>query len=323
VTRLAPWLALLLAACAQAPSGLPDAPLPAGPAISVISTPVALNPQSPGQDRLTGVVNDLVYSGGLELTARDTAQLHGLSDLRITAGDHLVAVGDEGSLFRAGLALDRNGRLTGLYGATLAPLTGEDGKALARKEAADAEGLAILADGRRLVSYEREHRILLYEPGRPAPRPAPSPGAVFPLNAGMEALTAYPAAGPDAYWVGAEVSGQTWVCRLAAACAAHSVIAMDPQWALTALVVLPDGRSAILLRAFDPLRGARIRLRITDAQGRTQDEYLLERPITVDNFEGVAAVQGRDGAIRLYLLSDDNFRADQRTLLLAFDLKPR
>jgi hypothetical protein len=35
----------------------------------------------------------------------------------------------------------------------------------------------------------------------------------------------------------------------------------------------------------------------------------------------LAAVPGRNGAIRFYLISDDNFSSSQRTLLVAFDFK--
>ena len=42
----------------------------------------------------------------------------------------------------------------------------------------------------------------------------------------------------------------------------------------------------------------------------------------LSNFEGIAAVRRGDG-LRLYILSDDNNNAAQRTLLLAFDVKHR
>jgi len=48
----------------------------------------------------------------------------------------------------------------------------------------------------------------------------------------------------------------------------------------------------------------------------------IARPLTVDNYEGVAAVRRSDGAMRFYLLSDDNGGDPQRTLLVAFDWKP-
>jgi hypothetical protein len=49
----------------------------------------------------------------------------------------------------------------------------------------------------------------------------------------------------------------------------------------------------------------------------------LAAPMTVDNCEGLAAVLRPDGGVRFYLLSDDNALASQRTLLLAFDWRPR
>ena len=38
--------------------------------------------------------------------------------------------------------------------------------------------------------------------------------------------------------------------------------------------------------------------------------------------DAIAAVPAKDGAVRFYLLSDDNFQSSQRTLLLAFDWTP-
>ncbi|MDB5421700.1 MAG: hypothetical protein JWR59_1647, partial [Brevundimonas sp.] len=71
-----------------------------------------------------------------------------------------------------------------------------------------------------------------------------------------------------------------------------------------------------------PITKSVIDLRITDAAGRTVDEMELRGPLTVDNFEGLAAVPKPDGGVRFYLISDDNFSSAQRTLLLAFDWKP-
>jgi hypothetical protein len=42
--------------------------------------------------------------------------------------------------------------------------------------------------------------------------------------------------------------------------------------------------------------------------------------VTVDNFEGIAAKDLPDGRVRLFVISDDNFSASQRTLLMVFDL---
>ena len=44
------------------------------------------------------------------------------------------------------------------------------------------------------------------------------------------------------------------------------------------------------------------------------------RPLTVDNYEGVAVTRDADGVTLVYILSDDNFNFLQRTLLLLFRL---
>ena len=73
---------------------------------------------------------------------------------------------------------------------------------------------------------------------------------------------------------------------------------------------------------FDPSTGNVIVMRVVDDRGRTIHEERLRRPLTVDNFEGISVVRRR-GGVRFYILSDDNFSTEQRTLLLAFDWTPR
>lgn len=311
----APALLLLLAACAPQAPALPAAPLAAGPGVAVAAAPVPLNPADPGQT----AIGAFRYAGGLALTSEATARLHGLSDMAVTEGLSLTAVSDEGDLLKAKIVLDADGRLTGLEGARIAPLPGEDGKPLPGKLAADAEGLALLKGVGMLVSFEQNHRVWLYPSDGGPPRPAPAPDANFPANGGMEALGADPAAGPDAYIAGGEESGQTWACRLASGCTPGPTVAKPPEFGLVALARLPQGRTAWLLRAWDPVRGSRVALTIQDPAGAELARLDLARPYTVDNFEALAAVPAKDGGVRFYLLSDDNFQSIQRTLLLAFD----
>ena len=49
----------------------------------------------------------------------------------------------------------------------------------------------------------------------------------------------------------------------------------------------------------------------------------LSKPLTVDNFEGIAVVDRPDGERRLFIIADDNFSDRQQTLLFAFRLRPR
>lgn len=43
--------------------------------------------------------------------------------------------------------------------------------------------------------------------------------------------------------------------------------------------------------------------------------------VTIDNFEGIAARRLPDGRVRLYVISDDNFSAKQRTLLMIYETR--
>lgn len=310
------FLALALAACAQPPT-LPKSPIPGGPAIRIQAEAVPLDPTDAGKTAL----GRFTYAGGLVLTSEDTSRLHGLSDLKIGRSGDLISESDEGDLLKARVVLDANGRLTGVADARMTFLNGVDGKPLQSKQEADSEGVALLANGDMLVSFEEHDRILLYPAKGGAPREAPSPDVKFPFNLGMEALAAYPKAGPDAYIVGGEASGQTWICRLSARCVADRLVAKPPEYGLVAIAPLADGRIAYMLRAWDPVRGSRIIVTLQDGKGAEIDRLELAKPLTVDNFEGLAAIPGGHGDIRFYLISDDNFSPSQRTLLLAFDWK--
>ncbi len=297
---------------ARSASPVPQSP-DRGGAIAVQTVPVALNPEDVGVTS----VGRFTYAGGIAISSTQTARLHGLSDL-VISGPNMVAVGDEGILFEARLVLDAGGRLSGLTDARLKPLTGLDGKPVVDKADADAEGLALLPNGDRLVSFERRHRIWLYPADGGAPRAVPSPASEFPNNGGMEALSAAPSVALDAYMAGGEESGETWVCRVSASCERGPVIRKPLEFGLVAVLPLSGARTAVLLRAWDPLRGSRVILRLQDGDA-VVDEMALARPMTVDNFEGLAAVRTPDGGLRFYILSDDNASPGQRTLLLAFD----
>jgi hypothetical protein len=285
--------------------------------VVVESASVPLNSQDASQT----AVGDFHYAGGVAISARETDQLHGLSDLEV-AGDRLIAVGDLGILLEARLIFDADERLAGLADVRLTRLRDEDGTLPSDKTDVDAEGLALMPGGDRLVSFERRHRILSYPATGGAPRRVPAPEESFPANGGMEALAADPEAGENAYLVGAEVSGSTWSCRAAAACTQGPHVKKPEEFGLVAMRRLPRGQSAYLLRAYDEVRGVRVSLQIVDA-GNIVAHMDLTAPLTVDNFEGLGAAQRPDGGFRFYLISDDNASPSQRTLLLAFDWRPR
>jgi hypothetical protein len=98
------------------------------------------------------------------LQSRQSHLLHELSDLAVSSGNRITAIGDEGILLEGRLVLDGAGRLAGVTDASLSRLVGEDGKPLTDPWA-DAEGLAVLSNGDRLVSFETRPRIWLYPKG--------------------------------------------------------------------------------------------------------------------------------------------------------------
>lgn len=92
----------------------------------------------------------------------------------------------------------------------------------------------------------------------------------------------------------------------------------------TGATLLPDGRVMILMRRFNiailPYFSGSIMLadpaEISDG-GTWSGEVIarFEDPFPLDNYEGIAAVPRPDGRVTVWLISDDNFSALQRTLL--------
>lgn len=318
--RLLPTMgALLLAACAGAVSVV--APTPVG---TDGWTPAAASVRSvglgvPGGARLE---DGVTFAGGIELVLAEASPLHSLSDIKLLGGEDFVSVSDAGDLVRGRLRLSATGRLTGIEALGFRRLTLMDGARIEEKVDGDAEGLAIDARGDLLVSFERNHRIWNYgDPRQPvsAPVAVRMPDAVFALNDGIEGI----AAGPAGWRVGGE-SGGIWDCT-AARCVvvvAPGTPVPDNDYRITGMDRDPSGGWFVVQRSYSPPVDARAWVRRMAEDGTLGPVLIeLKLPGTTDNFEGIAVV-ARNGATRLYLLSDDNNKAAQRTLLLAFDVAP-
>lgn len=94
---------------------------------------------------------------------------------------------------------------------------------------------------------------------------------------------------------------------------------------------LPDGRALVLFRrivwALPP--GFASAIAVVDPQGIEPGGALRAKPLAVfedripqENYEGMALTVEEDGARHLWLISDDNFAAHQRTLLLKLRWNP-
>ena len=260
------------------------------------------------------------YAGGVTLLAGTDSPLHSLSDLKLTGDGGFIAVSDGGDLVRGTLALDQNGRLIGLEGLRVRRLTLIDGTPISQKAEGDAEGLAITTGGDLLVSFERDHRIWNYGPLaalRARPEAVRRPDFPFAENGGMEGL----AATGDGWRVAGE-SGGVWDC------AVRCMIVVPPEtpipdsdYRITGMDRDPAGGWFVVQRSYRAPVDVRARVRRM-AQDGTLGPVLVELklPGTTDNFEGIA-VERRGAGTRLYILSDDNFNAVQRTMMLAFDVR--
>ena len=287
-------------------------------------TPVAAGVREVGLGLPGGahLADGVRFAGGLELIAAEASPLHSLSDLKIS-GDQVYAVTDAGDLTRFRLNLNPATRnLIGVGQLAVRRLTLRDGRPIVDKVDGDAEGLLFSAAGDLVVSFERDHRLWSY--GQPtalrAPLPIRSPDFAFASNAGMEAI----AAGPGGWRVAGE-SGGVWDCSPAACVevvAPPATPLPDDEYRITGMDRDPSGDGwFVVQRSYRPPVDARARIRRMAPDGSLGPVLIeLKLPGTTDNFEGVTAEARQDG-VRLYLLSDDNGSAVQRTLLLAFDVR--
>jgi len=90
---------------------------------------------------------------------------------------------------------------------------------------------------------------------------------------------------------------------------------------------LPDGGLLLLERRFRYSEGVKMRIRRIKAADLRRGklitgEVLLEASdiLNIDNMEGIAVHRARDGATVMTLMSDDNFSAFQRSLIMQFTL---
>ena len=293
--------------------------------IAINAVPVRLSTE----DRDRTSVGQLLYRGGFHLHA-DDRRFGGLSALGISAdGRRLVALSDSGHRFSARLEYDRSGNLAGLHDTNFGSLSGLDGRSLSSKADGDAESMAPGVEGEIIVAFERRHRLWRYRPGITVPEPLPEPVEMsdLPFNNGVEALTLLADGSLLALSEGKRDRDAVvgWISDRNG----WSVLTYRAAdgFRVTGAATHPGGDVLVLERLFT-LRGENaIRLkRITAAaikagarlDGKTIAE--LRPPLTIDNFEGIEARQGPRGEVLVYLVSDDNFNTEQRTLLMMFEL---
>jgi hypothetical protein len=298
----------------------------------VTAEPTTLAPRTPERTR----VGLLTFLSGFVLRA-DDPRFGGLSGLALTEdGTVLYAVSDHGYGFAVPLQQAPDGRLTGFGTWTVSRLRDPQGKPI-RYAMRDAEAVVREPGGALVVAFEGRPRLWRYPlatlPFTALPQIWPLPAELVraPRNGGMEAVTRL----SDGRWLllteafaNADGSLKGWVQH------GNTFLPLAYQpfagFRPTDVAALASGDVVVLERHYGLLSGLSARLlRLSSedihpgARLQGQEIARLESPLTVDNFEGLAAHEAPQQGTLLYLVTDDNYRTVQRTLLLQFRLDPR
>ena len=246
----------------------------------------------------------------------------GLSGIEVGPdGQEVTAITDRSTLIEARIARER-GVPVAIEGTRHHSMTTPEGKALTGF-AADSEGLAVNASDGVAVSFEGYHRVWRFgrDGAGTARLPLFPPMSGLPTNSGVEAL-AVDASGrllalPE------EPQGKSfpvWRWGGAAWSLAFTVPRRGPM-KMVGADFGPDGRLYLLERRLTPL-GFRSRVRRVEADGTGEATLLETPPGRHGNLEGLAVWRDAGGAIRLTMVSDDNFLPFQRGQIVEYRLPP-
>jgi hypothetical protein len=318
-------LALLLCACMQSRADtIPEQ----WRALQITATPIELGVEQVGRLR---------FRGGLVLTSED-GEFGGLSGIEVLDGNRVLILNDDAEWFEAQLVLDDSGALVGFTDLRYALALNERAEPFPNKDTGDSEGLTQLLDGRFATSFEGTQSIRIFDMNRDGPfgpsgfGPPLAGTEGLPANAGLEAIATL---SDGSLLVGAEggerATTPLWRVPLDATTPAEPLIGFPLEfgYSLTALDRAPDGGIVALQRFYAPVIGARARISYfpesaLNARGEilpdVEELGVIAPPLPVDNFEGIATARMPDGTTRIYIVSDDNYQARQRTLIYAFDV---
>ncbi|KAB0677091.1 hypothetical protein F6X38_19480 [Aureimonas leprariae] len=313
----------------MAPGSLPPGPT----GIDVASRVIRSFDRNSAATRFGG----LEYVGGFSYSSR-SSDLKGVSAIRMLDQDRFLAVEDTGWWFAGTITRDGDGRPTGIRDARLSPILNPGGQASPRKGDADAEGLAIDANGDAVVAFERNHRIAAFADARspflsrPRFLPLPIPRKELRINAGIEALARSPANSPLGGRLVAvaersiDMAGNFFAAILGDGGGVFT-IRRDEAWSATDGAFLPDGDFLLLERRYQGFTHVGMRIRRIPG-GEIRPGALVDGPVLIqadlaeeiDNMEGLDVYKATDGSTRVVLVSDDNGSFLQRNLFLEFRL---
>ncbi|MGR3291753.1 MAG: esterase-like activity of phytase family protein [Paracoccaceae bacterium] len=245
----------------------------------------------------------------------------GFSGLKVTADGQGFTIVSDGGIVGTGRfeRSETSGDITGILGYVSGPLKTSKGEPT-HGFTDDAEGLAIRPDGSLLVSFEGFHRIMVYKTVDAKAVWHKHNDAFKNLqnNSGLEAL-ALDANG--VLYTLPERSGMLtrpfpvyrfkdneWDQPFG--------IPRRPPFLPVGADFGPDGKFYLLERHFSGIFGFQTRVRrfeFSDTRVTGEETLLETSPGVHDNLEGISVWRDAEGELRITMISDDNFRAFQRT----------
>ena len=327
---------VVIAACwlgATKPSVAKDLGDDLGNSVTITSESLAIHPEQVQ-------IGDLAHVAAIVLRSKDE-RFGGLSGLTVLDGRRLVAISDRGHWLTGQLTFDPSGRLRGLRDSRMGPLVNIDGAPVLGRAQRDAEELLRVPDGSWMVSFEGDHRLWRYSAlddpskvlvGRPVVVPTPPDLQAAGDNGGIEAMALVADGrllmltedmrddeGAIRGWIG-PVDGSGW-----------RALALAPTGSFkpTGAVALANGDALLVERSFDLLAGVRIRVSVLPRAQLVEGGLIVPRKLArllptnhIDNLEAIGLHVRDDGTHVIFLLSDDNFRPQQRTVLLQLTWHP-
>jgi hypothetical protein len=279
----------------------------------------------------------LEFRGGLILTSA-FKEFGGISAIRVAPdGANFIAVTDKAWWLRGRITYEGT-RPTGIAGAEMAAMLGPDGRPLAARRWYDTE--AIAQDGGTVyVGIERVHRIVRFDYGkdgllaRGQPIEVPAALRSLPSNKSIEALVIVPRGVPLGGTLiaiserGLDRAGDHVAFLIGGPRPGTFTIKRRDDFDVSDAALLPTGDLLVLERRFSWTAGLFVRIRrIPLAEVRpgamVDGPVLFEADLgyQIDNMEGLSVHRAASGDVVLTMISDNNFSALQRTLLLQFTL---
>jgi hypothetical protein len=289
------------------------------------------------RDRTRMQFGKLRFRSGLVLTS-PYSRFGGLSSLRLDAsGERFVAASDRGRWF-TGRIVYRDKEMAGVADVETAPMLGGDGRTLASHGWYDTESMT-RAGNWIYVGIERVNRIVRFDFGRHGLRAraetvlAPADIRKLPYNSGVEALVTAPKGSSLAGALiaiserGLDSEGNIKAYLIGGPSPGSFAVRRSDSFDVSDATLLPGGDLLLLERKLTLLGGIGVRIRRV-ALAMIGPDAVVDGPSIfdadlgqeIDNFEGLDVHVTAEGDTVLTLVSDDNFSAIQRTLMVQFTL---